>query len=136
MQPFKFIEHTADIIIRSYGHSLEELFTNSAAGMQQYIFGELRNSRHGEPKTFEVNCQASSCDLLLADWLSEILYLNSTEYVRIFEFSFKILNENEVTSSGLAHKAQAINEIKAVTLHGLEVVKRNNTWTATVTYDI
>ena len=124
MKTYELIDHTADVGIKAYGKTLGEAFENAARGMFDIITDKSKIESIGQ---FDINLKAPDLEQLLVDWLSELLYLHSSQNL-VFGF-FKIdLDEKNKTLSAKVfgekldiskHKIGA--EIKAVTYHMLEV---------------
>ena len=64
------IEHTADIGLRVWAPSLEDVFAEAAIG----LIGVM-GSAEGDAITEHVALEAADLDALLVDWLSEVLFL-------------------------------------------------------------
>jgi len=76
MKPYEFIEHTADVIVKAYGRTLEEAFAHAALGMFDIITtgAAVRSER-------EISFEVSSIDRegLLVRFLSELIVLHEVE---------------------------------------------------------
>jgi SHS2 domain-containing protein len=119
---FEELDHTADVGIRAYGATLEELFANAAAGMSSLITDLDRVVPKGE---VVVRVKGEDMGELLVNWLQELLFLHETQHLLLCEF--------DVTLDGLALNARARGEgidkgrhelklaIKAVTYHNLKI---------------
>jgi SHS2 domain-containing protein len=119
---YEEIEHTADVGIRAYGHSLSELFANAAEGMFSLI-ADLRTVRPvGE---VEVRVTSEDAPTLLLRWLSDLLYLHETQHLLFCTFE---PNVRGTSLDGVA-RGEVIDKkrhelklaIKAVTRHKLSV---------------
>ena len=127
MKTYELIDHTADVGLKAYGKTLSEAFENAAKGMFDIITDNSEIESIGQ---YDIELEAPNLEQLLIDWLSELLYLNSSRN-QVFGF-FKVdLDEknNKLTAkifgekfSLSKHKIGA--EIKAVTYHILEVKKK------------
>ena len=76
MKPYEFIEHTADVIVRAYGDTLEEAFAHAALGMFDIITaGAVVQSER------EISFEVSSIDRegLLVKFLSELIVFHEVE---------------------------------------------------------
>ena len=125
------MEHTADIAVRAQGGTLEELFANCAQGMFAYIFGDKLGS---EPalRFEEVGVESGDLEATLVEWLSLLLYHASVTRQRAWRFE-----QIRVSASGCGCRvgfalAQAQNEIKAVTYHGLKIERCGAGWSGRV----
>jgi len=119
---FEEIEHTADVGIRAYGKTVDELFTNTAEGMFSLI-ADLRAVKPvGE---IEVRVTADDLATLLLQWLTELLYVHETQ-----RWLFSSFDTHITETSLVGHaRGEAIDKtrhelklvIKAVTRHRLLV---------------
>jgi SHS2 domain-containing protein len=119
---FEEIEHTADVGIRAYGRSLDELFANAAEGMFSLIADLSDVKRVGEA---EVRLTAEDVPTLLLRWLTELLYVHETDRLLFSSFEAKVAGTSLVGRA----RGEAIDKsrhelklaIKAVTRHRLSV---------------
>jgi riboflavin kinase/FMN adenylyltransferase len=136
---FEFEEfgHTADVGLRVRGQNLAELFVNAARGMWALIVSDIDTV---EPMvTREVELDAIDPEVLLVDWLSELLYLHETEQEVYSQFIV-----HDISSTHL--RAQAIGgpvnghtlrkHIKAVTFNDLSIEETSEGLTATIVFDV
>ena len=137
MQPFEIIEHTADVGLAAYGSTQKELFANAALGIFS-IIGEFDEVRPVEQR--QVHVTAPDIDLLLADFLGELLYLLEVEHFVCRRARVESVSETELRGTLDGEPLSACHrldtEIKAVTHHGLKVEKQGDIWQATVLFDI
>jgi SHS2 domain-containing protein len=84
---FEFIEHTADIGVKAFGGSLEELFENAARGMFSIMIELDKVKSTG---VFKVSIEARDKEQLLVDWLSELLYIHEVHNVVLNDFELEI----------------------------------------------
>lgn len=127
MKNYEIIDHTADVGIKAYGKTLAESFENAAKGMFDII---TDNSEVESVGQYDIELEAPDLEQLLVDWLSKLLFLNSSRG-EVFGF-FKInLDEKNIKLSARVFgekfnisKHKAGSEIKAVTYHILEVKKK------------
>ncbi len=134
MKKYEFLEHPADIQIRSFGKNLEELFSNSALAMMDFIYGKDVEKTQEDKELIKL--ESDKLDSLLMDWLSELLYLTRTNYRPYFNYKFKKLDQNNLSAEIFAGKGRAKNEIKAVTFHNLNIKRSSQGYEALVVYDI
>ncbi len=132
---YEEIEHTADVGIRAYGSSLDELFANAAEGMFSLIADLDSVKEVGE---IEVRLEADDIPTLLLRWLSELLYLHETQRLLFTSFDVQV----DGTSLRGRARGEAIDKkrhelklaMKAVTRHRLSVDPARGT--AEVIFDI
>jgi SHS2 domain-containing protein len=136
MKKFEILEHTADLKIRVFGKTKEELFENAMVGM----FEAAKYETTKQPMTKRLTTKIKSFDLpsLLVDFLNEVLYLVETKKLVFEKIEFKKFTENEIEANLFGKPLKRIGvHIKGVTYYGLEISQRKDkNWQATVLFDI
>jgi len=82
MKTYEVINHTADIGLKVFGKNLEALFLNAAQAMFEIILEKTEKEslfKKQESKKFLLNKQGGNLEEIFVSWLSELLYLFSTE---------------------------------------------------------
>lgn len=135
---YEVFDHTADLGLRISGASQEELLAEAGRGLCSVLVEDLSAVQATSERALKVS--GTEPDLLLFDWLTELLYLYETEQFLPAQFAI------EVTSAGLRAtirgesadpaRHQLTHEVKAVTYHLLEVRQSPAGWDATVILDI
>ncbi len=139
MKPFEYLEHTADVKFRAYGHSPEEMLSNAAAA----LFKSMVDPATIQAKeTWKVELEAPDLEQLAYNWLSEIVFLFETESAVFSKFTVRLKQngslklEGEIGGERIDLKRHAFeNEVKAVTLHEFQV-KKNDVWCIQVVLDV
>ncbi len=132
---FEVLPHTADLRIRAWGKTKEELFLNALRGMSS-VMGE---AAVGQPSTVERSIKLAAPDTaaLLIDFLSEALsqsHLNREVYTDV---AFAELSEKSLQATLVGVPVPEFEkDIKAVTYHGVEIKETDQGYEATVIYDI
>lgn len=139
--PYELVDHTGDIAVSLSGATLGELFADAAIA-----FTDSMTSVDGvEPKRpQEVDVDAPELDLLLVDFLSELLYrfdtrgwLTRAAEVAVSEKDGAWALQGTLRGETLDPRRHAIKVlVKAVTYHGLHVVRQEGRWTAKLVFDI
>ncbi len=133
---FKVLEHKADLKIKVFGETKEELFENAMVGM----FEGGRYEKEGKGQKEKIKIKVKSFDLpsLLVDFLSEILYLVETKKLVFQKVEFEKFLENEIEATLIGKKLKRMGvHIKGVTYHDLKVwQKKDGTWEAIILFDI
>jgi len=132
---YEILEHKADLKIRAFGKTKEELFLNMLLGMQENMKGEPQKP---EEKTRRAVC-IKSLDFpsLLVDFLNETIYLNQINKEIYFKAEFKKFSGNEIEGELIGRKIAIFGEdIKAATHHNLEILQKEGVLEATVLFDI
>ena len=132
---FEEFDHTADVGIRAYGKTLNELFENAAAGMFSLITDLDQVSPVGE---YEVRVQAKDLKSLMFDYLSELLFVHETQKVLFSEFHAKVDDlavDGRVRGERIDRKRHPLHlNVKAVTYHAMVVDPKEGV--AEVIFDI
>jgi SHS2 domain-containing protein len=138
MQPFRTLEHTADVGFEAFGSTREEVFTNAARALMN-IMVDLDMIEPGG----EVSLQIGGPDAasLLVNWLSEILFLNDAEGWLFRDFEIKSLQDDSLSAVARGEKFQRSKHqtkllVKAITYHQLALEKTPEGWRAQVYVDI
>lgn len=124
MKKYELIEHTADIAIKAYGTNLSEAFGNAAKGMFDIITDESEVESTGQ---YDIKLEAPDLEQLLVDWLSELLFLNTSQNLVFGFFKVELDEEKKHLVGHVFGEKYNISkhkvgiEIKAVTYHMLEV---------------
>jgi len=126
---YEIFDHTADVGIIVHGSTLEEMFEKAAYAMFDII---VYADRIEPVRKVKVSISSPTLEDLLVDWLSELLYVFSTELFVMNKFEVRIKEEGEYHLNavcwGEAYKRKKHGiktEIKAVTYHELEIDKEN-----------
>ncbi|MFO7916764.1 MAG: archease [Anaerolineae bacterium] len=131
---FEEIEHTADIALRVWGKDLAELFANAAYGMASQLTDvEEVSPTHEE----EIALEAEDTEILLVEWLSELLYLGERANRVHVEFDMQKVTEKELRAVARAGTVERYHtNIKAVTFNELEIVQTEKGYKTTVVFDV
>jgi len=119
---YETVSHTADVMVRAFGSSLEERIENAGYA----LFDQLADLSKVEPKEiFRIDVEGAEPEQLLVDYLSELLYLFDTELVLLSEFHAIYKNDLlTVQAKGEKvdkNKHEMRKAIKAVSYHMIEV---------------
>ncbi len=158
---FEVLEHTADIGLRAYGGTLEELFENAAWGLGE-ILDIDRSSRDGQgrrvarggpPRSSRRRAsggagvysryvhlrEASDIEAVLVDWMNELILLTEEGKACLGGVQVDVVGEDglrarvELTDCGSVPEG---TDLKAATYHQLAVRQGEGGWEATVYFDV
>jgi SHS2 domain-containing protein len=136
MKKYQILEHKADLKIKVFGKTKEELFENAMVGMQK----AAKYQKKLKTQKSKVKIKIKSMDLpsLLVDFLSEILYLVETKKMVFEKVEFKKFTENEIEAILIGKPLKRMGvHIKGVTYHDLDIhQEKDKTWQATILFDI
>jgi SHS2 domain-containing protein len=132
---FEVLPHTADLKIRAYGKSKEELFVNALKGMFASIRPEVRDKT---VVSHEVSVESHDLDSLLVDFLSEALYLSDVHKEAYLDAEIELEGEDRLKGviKGVKISDFQGGEIKAVTHHDLKIEKKEGLLVAEILFDL
>lgn len=119
---YERLEHTADVLIKAFGNSIEECFGNAAYAMLDTIL----DASAVEPlKTVRFSIDGDNLYDMLYNFLSELLYLFDAEHFVPVEFKISF-SQNTLTCESKGEQYNPVKhdpktEIKAVTYHKMEI---------------
>ena len=88
---FEFLDHTADLMFRAYGKTINKAFENAALA----FFETACNTKLVKPlEKKEITVQAQDLKSLLYDFLEELLVLHEAEHYLFSKFKVKIDEKN------------------------------------------
>ena len=133
---FEEISHTADIKIRVRAPTLEALFSETLNAMMQIIYGTDRGGCIHKRIQIESSCNES----LLADFLSEVLFISEVENL--------VFSDADIKINGL-HLSAVLNgepfdpvrhsggsEVKGISYSGLEITHDTNGYMLDIIFDV
>jgi SHS2 domain-containing protein len=132
---FEILEHTADVGLRAWGDTLEELFA-SATEAVAYIAGAWEP---GPGEEVSIGVEAADREGLLVDWLSETLYLFDSRSGALGAVQVASVSGGSCRGTVTLRELQNPDEgvqVKAITYHQLKVAQVTDGWAATVYLDI
>ena len=140
--PYQYFDHTGDIGVTLTGRTVDELFASAAAAFTDSITA-LPEVEPRRPE--ELDVAAPELDLLLVDFLSELLYRFDTRSWLTREAHVEVREQDggwELQGTLLGEKHDPARHhirvlIKAVTYHQLTVMSAgDNQWHGKVVFDI
>ena len=103
-------------------------------GMQQALRPKIKD----EKAETKIRIESENIESLLFDFLSEINYLNETNFEIYHEIVFNEFSETKIEAEIFGKKVKRFGlQIKGVTFHDLSIKKeKDNLWEATILFDI
>lgn len=135
---YELVDHTADIGVRVWAPTAEELFEEAARALFSLVCDPLHI---GERETVEVSLAAEGMDLLLAAWLNELLYVFEARKLVLSEFEVSELGEHSLRARVSGEPLDPSHHVvcggvKAATLHELSLKRRGDEWEGFVLLDV
>jgi SHS2 domain-containing protein len=137
MKRYETFDHTADIGVRVFGRTVEEVFVNAAYALFDQLT-DLRKVADGTVR--EISVEGADREDLLIRWLGELLFLCQSRGYLFKEFSIFHLDSKSLKAIARGEifdpsRHRFKTEIKAVTYHQVEVKQRDNRWEGKVVFD-
>jgi SHS2 domain-containing protein len=137
---YKFIDHTADIAVELSGDSLEELFIAGSKAWHNAVSDEIVSDAND---SVEFDLSANSKEELLVSFLNELNFLFTTQkWLCLKVASIKIIEDGSCELSAELNGIKVQDdfphkqEIKSVTYHQMEIVKKERKYSTLVVFDI
>ncbi|MDQ7786669.1 MAG: archease [Thermodesulfovibrionales bacterium] len=148
MKPFKILDISGDIGLRSFGKTVQEAFVNAAIGMYSLI---TDTGKIEEKKSIAISLENDSLDNLLVAWLNELVFhFDAYGFIgkKILITESNLLSVQSTNSTSYQIEAVLSGEdfdperhesrllIKAATYHRLRIRKSNDVWKIDIIFDI
>jgi SHS2 domain-containing protein len=141
MKKYEMIEHTADIGVRVFGKTEQDLFKNAAAALFGLVARPIKQ-KPVEIKKIQLEC--ASLEELFIRWLNELISIFFA--YKFFPSEYNITLKEERAGYALRASLRGISfesmrnvlamEIKAATYHGLRIQSDTKGFTAEVIFDV
>ena len=135
MKKYLNLEHTADLKIRAFGKTKEDVFSNMAVGMFENIC-EKRAILKDQPVKREIKVKANDLAGLLVEFLNELVTLGDINDEIYTDYRLQI-SDYRLQGVIRGYKVKGLKmEVKAVTYNELKIEKKKGKWVAEVVFDI
>lgn len=140
---FEFIDHTADVQVKSWGRTLEDAFNQTAYSLMVTITPDLKKIIPKVEKTLKI--QAEDKESLLFDFLSEFLYIFDVDelvFSDINVISIRKINHNYLLKAILKgekfdkKKHEIGIEVKAITYSFMKIEEKIDSVQIEAVFDI
>lgn len=135
---WEHFQHEADVGVRGMGATLEEAFVQSAYGLIAVITDPQRVRAL---EAVQIHCEAPDAELLLLDWLNELIYEMATR--RMLFSRFEVTIEDHTLAATVwgepvdVGRHEPAVEVKGATFTELEVSRRpDGGWVAQCVVDV
>jgi SHS2 domain-containing protein len=140
---YKFVDHTADVQVKSWGRNIEEAFSQTAYSLMATITPDLNKINPNIEKVLKV--EAEDKEALLFDFLSEFLYIFDVEELVFSEIEVKSVKKvNEQFELQAILKGEKFDknkhelgiEVKAITYSFMEIEENKDNVQINIVFDI
>jgi len=131
------IDHTADTGLEIEADSLERILESAAQGFILLSFGE---TKPGKGTVNTLSLEEDTFEDLTVELLRQLLLKIETQGLRIFDVKISDADETHCTAHIYEGPIESEEEvelhIKAVTYHGLKLVKKGNLYLIRIIFDV
>lgn len=140
---FEFMDHTADVSVKSWGRNLEEAFSQTALSLMTTITPNLKKISPKIEKKFEIVAEDKYA--LCFDFLSEFLYIFDVEDLVFSYISVKSIQKIEEKYKLIAlakgepfdrDKHEIGTEVKAITYSFMNIEEKENKVEINIVFDV
>jgi SHS2 domain-containing protein len=136
--PFEEISHTADWALRVWAADLDQLFEESARGMNDLSGTRLEESPQVQR---DLSLSAADAESLLVAFLSELVYIGEQEHLGFDQIEVKTKRADTKSCSlrAVLHGARLFSQdkgIKAVTYHNLQIRQTGRGYEVEIVFDV
>lgn len=142
--PFHYLDDiaVADVAFQANGETLEEMFTAAAEALLAVMLED--SGSLGKDAEVRIELENSELDLLLFDFLAELVFYKDARQLLLRVESIKVEPCGDVFRLKTITCGETIDrsrhlllvDVKAVTMHQLQVSKTDTGWEATVVLDV
>jgi SHS2 domain-containing protein len=135
---YELFEHTADLGLRVRAADLNTLFAEAAAALFSAVVEDIGTVRPASDVRVELS--GTDRELLLFDWLKELLYRLDADHMLFGRFEVAVRDDG-LTGTAWGEPIDPVrhtlsHEVKAITYHELKVEPTPDGWLAEVIVDI
>jgi SHS2 domain-containing protein len=130
---YRFVEHTGELELELEAATEAGVFAAAAAALRELLAGE---DEHGPVERHTVALSAPDRAALLADWLSELVFLAETEGFVPERVPELALSETALTATVEGRRGSPPHLVKAVTYHELQLAPTNGGWRGKIVLDV
>lgn len=133
---FEELEHTADVLMRVRGATINEIFADAGRAMFHVMYGPCED--RGIER--QIDLEAENLESLLIDYLSELLFITEVENTVFCTFDVNLRGTRlSAVLRGepfdpARHSAGTI--VKGISYFGLEIVKEEEGYVVEIIFDI
>lgn len=137
---YKLLEHPAELRLRIYSKTIEELFKNAAEALSNIqkkdVFYARSRKKLIELKREKIKIKSVDVNSLLVDFLSEILAKSQINKCIYYVSSFK-LQDSSLEAEIMGMPVERFDEdIKAVTYQDVDIKLKDKVWQTDLVFDI
>jgi protein archease len=129
---YRWLEHTGELELEIEAATETAVLADALAAFAELVRDD--DSIDSAKRTIELD--AGDRELLLADWLNELIYLLEVERFVPERVTSLELEGDKLRATIRGHEGDPQHLVKAVTLHRLELREEGGTWYARAVLDV
>ena len=135
---YRIVDAPSEIRLQIFGNDFQDLFVHALLGFNAVLIGEELQAHAKPTKFYDISLTAPTSEILLVDFLSEVLYRSHIDPGFLFNVQFQSLSKQFLNATLRGHQTDKKPEldIKAVTHHDVRIEEKNGKFETTVTLDI
>ncbi len=140
MEPFRFVEHTADAEFYAYGKTLEEAFAHAAYAVTRIM---VDYTKVKSAVTKKIKARGKDKEALLYNYIEELIFLLDAEDFVTHKVQFLEIKKDaegmhlEAELHGdLITNSEPEKAIKAATYNNMEIGEKDGKWVVHMVVDI
>jgi len=140
MKNYEFIDHTADLALRIYGSTIDDLFKTAS----YTLFDLLTDYKGKDTQERMITLSADTIEDLLIEWLNELIAVFFADKFLPVDYNIVISEKNDQKLLTASLKGDAFDpyenkikrEIKAATYHEVKIKSCEGGFEAEVIFDV
>lgn len=139
MKAYQFFSTTADVGLKIWGKTYDQLYSNAITGFNALIFGESRIPELVDAHILHrFQYRGDSCENVLVNLLSELIFLMYAENKISLGADIQMAGQKMLDADLLLQPAsdEPEIEIKSVTYHNLHIINTKGIKSAEIVFDI
>jgi SHS2 domain-containing protein len=133
---YRWVDHTGELELHVEAATEREVFEEALAALGELLAERSTDQPSRALVRHEVSASAVDRPALLAEWLSELVFLVETEDFVPERVERLELGADELEATVAGRLSSPPHLVKAVTYHRLEMREERGSWRATVVLDV
>jgi SHS2 domain-containing protein len=134
---YRWVDHTAELELAIEASTEAGVFEGALAALRELVGGDDGGvAPPGKPLSRRLAVEAPDRAALLAEWLSELVYLAETEGLVPVAVRSLELAEDRLDAVVEGYRVSPRHLVKAVTYHGLSFERAGGAWRASAVLDV
>jgi protein archease len=130
---YRFVEHTGELEIEIEAPTIEDVFADALAAFVELL---RDGAAGGDRMTSEIDLQGDDTPTLLADFLSELVFLAETQGFVPERLIGTKVSRRRLRATVQGRRGDPSPLVKAVTYHDLELRRERDGWSARLVLDV